>query len=150
MKIDNRYLYKVIPEITFDRPSINLQLAQLLIKYMKTQKAVGLAANQVGYSKRVFVMGINNQTWCCFNPEVIAAETLPVTELEGCLSFPKDRLAVARPGTIRVKYADHSGQLIEETLTGLAARCFQHELDHLNGITMHQRQKENDNVLPKS
>lgn len=150
MKIDNRFLYKTIPDITFERPSLNQQLSQLLVKYMKSQQAVGLAANQVGYEKRLFVMGINNKIWACFNPEIIEAITDPIEEIEGCLSFPKDRIAVARPETIRVKYADHQGHITEETLSGLAARCFQHELDHLNGITMHQRYKENNNVLPKS
>lgn len=142
MKIDNRYLNNIILPITFDRPMVNFQLSQLLIKYMVNNKAIGLAANQVGYNKRVFVMGIQNRIWTCFNPEIIASDMETISDFEGCLSFPKKVVTVARPKQIHVKYYDHAGNLTEESLSGLAARCFQHELDHLNGITMFKRTEE--------
>jgi len=146
MKIDNRYLRTIIPQTTFDRPMVNFQLAQLLIKYMLTNRAVGLAANQVGYNKRVFVMNVNNRIWTCFNPEITSTEIATTIDQEGCLSFPKKFIPVARPEQIQVKYYDHQGNMSEETLVGLAARCFQHELDHLNGITMFQRAEEEIHV----
>jgi len=142
MKIDSRYLKNVVPTATFDRPSVNFGLAQLLIKYMQHNNAVGLAANQVGQNTRVFVMNVSNKIRTCFNPEIVTISTETTVEKEGCLSFPKKFVSVARPQVIHVKYYDHKGTLIEESLTGLAARCFQHELDHLNGITMFERNEE--------
>lgn len=149
MKIDNRYLRQRVPEVLFDKPIANQQLSLLLMQFMLRAKAVGLAANQVGYNKRVFVMNINGRHYSCFNPEIIESSSNNIQMNEGCLSFPKDRLDVARPDWIVVKYYDYLGNETQEKIDGLAARCFQHELDHLNGITMHQRQKENHDVLPK-
>lgn len=150
MKIDNRYLRQRVPEVLFDKPIANQQLSLLLTQFMTRAQAVGLAANQVGYNKRVFVMNINGRHYSCFNPEILESSSDDVLLNEGCLSFPKDRLDIARPDWIVVKYYDHLGNETQEKLDGLASRCFQHELDHLNGITMHQRRKENNNVLPKS
>lgn len=150
MKLDQRYLKQKIPEETFDKPISNQQLSILLTNFMLKTRAIGLAANQVGYKKRVFVMNIDGQQYCCFNPSLISFDKDTETMVEGCLSFPKDRLSIARPISIVVKYYDYIGNETCKTLTGLAARCFQHELDHLNGITMHQRTKEDTNVLPES
>lgn len=143
MKIDNRYLRQRIPEVLFDKPIANQQLSLILTQFMLRAQAIGLAANQVGYNKRVFVMNINGRQYSCFNPEILESSLTKIQMNEGCLSFPKDRLDVARPDWIVVKYYDYLGNETQETLDGLASRCFQHELDHLNGITMHQRQKEN-------
>ena len=150
MKIDNKFLKKSISEITFDRPMSNQQLSNLLVKFMQQNKAVGLAANQVGYDKRVFVMQVDGKIYRCFNPEIISTDSTVESGFEGCLSFPKQVLEVARPSKILVKYADYQGNYCQEELTSLAARCFQHELDHLNGITMHQRQQEAINVSSES
>jgi len=150
MKLDNRYLRHKIKEETFEKSSANQQLSILLTKFMVQHRAVGLAANQVGYNKRVFVMHVDGRFYSCFNPSIIESESMLSEMPEGCLSFPKEFLTVARPGTIVVQYYDYQGNVIKETLGGLAARCFQHELDHLNGITMHQRLKENTDVLAES
>lgn len=150
MKIDHKFLKTRIPDSDFSRPMVNYQLANLLLQFMRNKKAIGLAANQVGYKKRVFVMQINSETYQCFNPEVISYSTEVDYFVEGCLSFPTELLEVARPKTILVKYFDYKGTEIQTELSGLPARCFQHELDHLNGITMQQRHKENQNVSSKS
>lgn len=150
MKIDPKYLHQKIPNITFERPLANLQLANLLYKFMLEKRGIGLAANQVGYQKRIFVMSVNGEKRYCFNPEIVAYKDTIITEREGCLSYPKDFVPVARPEQIHVKYTDYAGQIQEETLTGLAARCFQHELDHLNGITMHKRNKEQNHAASES
>lgn len=150
MKIDPKYLHQSIPLIDFNRPILNLQIAQLLIKFMQEKKAIGLAANQVGYKKRVFVMQTESTVRQCFNPELVSQSDNITESIEGCLSYPKDWIKVARPLDINVKYQDHKGSVVEEQLTGISARCFLHELDHLNGITMHTRHKEQNYVLPKS
>lgn len=150
MRIDPKYLHQTIPDISFDRPLANLQLANILYKFMTQQRGIGLAANQVGYQKRLFVMNADGENRFCFNPVIVEFGTDHESEIEGCLSYPKQFVSVARPQWIRVQYADYQGQVQEETLTGLAARCFQHELDHLNGITMLKRHKEQNHAPSES
>lgn len=150
MKINPKYLHQKIPPSTFQRQFANQQLANILTKYMQQQKAIGLAANQVGYASRLFVMQTSRTVRHCFNPEVIESAQEQETSKEGCLSYPKDWILVARPTWINVKYYNYKGDEITERLEGLDARCFLHELDHLDGITMHQRHKELENVHPKS
>ena len=118
------------------------KLAQSLHKVMDEQGGIGLASNQVGLRERCFVMRINGQRWSCFNPEIVDAHNDFVQFDEGCLSFPGDSCTITRPNTVIVKYFDENAKEHTETLTGLASRCFQHELDHLNGITMWDRYKE--------
>lgn len=150
MKIDPKYLHQRQLEISFTSSFANQQLAQLLTKYMLQHRAVGLAANQVGYQKRLFVMHTDGILRYCFNPEILDMSSEVKFELEGCLSYPKSYLEVARPLQITVQYKDSQGGNKIETLEGLSARCYLHELDHLNGITMHQRNKEQQDVLSKS
>ena len=58
---------------------------------------------------------------------------------EGCLSFPGLLLQISRPKIIMVRYQNNKGEFLLSRLTGLEARCFQHELDHLDGITFNKR-----------
>jgi peptide deformylase len=152
MKTDRKFLYTVIPPETFERPTANWMLAQNLVKYMQSQNAIGLAANQVGIPKRLFVMQVDAIIRHCFNPEVLWISDTTVQDTEGCVSFPGQTAWVERAQTIGVKYQDHRGQPQQHTLSGLAARCYLHELDHLNGVTMlqQQRQQQLQHVLSKS
>lgn len=109
-------------------------LVALMFATMRMEGGVGLAAPQIGKSYRVFVMGDDTTFKACFNPEIIrASDELAVAE-EGCLSFPGLKLKVKRPAEIDVRYWNAEGEIREESLTGLWARCYQHELDHLNGV----------------
>lgn len=101
---------------------------------MLDQRGVGLAANQVGWGYRVFVMGGDGVAWFCFNPEIIEYSSSTSRAAEGCLSFPDLIIDVERPESVRVRYQDADGDFQTESLKGLWARCFQHELDHLNGV----------------
>ena len=58
---------------------------------------------------------------------------------EGCLSFPNEAINVNRPSAVRVAYENEAGDIVRVSLLGLEAKCFQHELDHLDGITMLDR-----------
>lgn len=120
----------------------NQQLTEKLHRFMDQENGIGLAANQVGLRERCFVMNVAGQRWNCFNPEITHVEDDFVQFAEGCLSFPEKSCTITRPNTIKVQYFDTDGHKHTETLTGLASRCFQHELDHLNGITMWDRYKE--------
>jgi peptide deformylase len=120
----------------------NEDLVQRMTKAMIKHNGIGLAANQVGERIRVFVMRIDGHSWACFNPEIVQEYDDFASFDEGCLSFPNESCIIKRPNTVDVKYYDVTGIEVYEKLTGLASRCFQHELDHLNGITMHDRYKE--------
>jgi len=103
---------------------------------MKDNDGIGLAAPQVGYSIRLFVMELDGTRYTCINPEITSGidASESIVEKEGCLSFPGLRLNIKRPDKITVKYLDESGTMIYDSLSGINARCFQHELDHLNGV----------------
>jgi peptide deformylase len=120
----------------------NEDLATRMFCVMHQHRGIGLAANQVGERIRMFVMHVDGHSWACFNPEIVQDYNDLVDFDEGCLSFPGESCIIKRPDTINVRYYNVSGVEIIEKLTGLASRCFQHELDHLNGITMQDRYKE--------
>lgn len=111
------------------------EIEAALIAVMTGKNAIGLAANQVGILKRVFVISLSNGDKVgMFNPEIISASQDKVDGEEGCLSFPNLWLKVSRPATVNAKYLDSSGKECIIDLKGIDARCFLHELDHLNGI----------------
>ena len=113
-----------------------------MLEFMLSHHGIGLAANQIGSDLRVFVMQVNGKTRFCFNPEIVSADSKLLTMAEGCLSFADDQCTLQRADGIAVRYQDHRGFWIENHLTGLESRCYQHELDHVNGTTMWHRQKE--------
>lgn len=108
--------------------------------------ALGIAANQVGAAVRVFLMNTAEND---DDPPVVAAfinpEVTPepfserVNAKEACLSFPGVSEWVERDSAVCIRYQDHEGTFSERHLTGLLAVCAQHELDHLNGLTMLDR-----------
>ena len=110
------------------------ELAVSLIETMVKNRGIGMAANQVGLPYRVFVMGAEKVGFACFNPEILEFFGEETYE-EGCLSFPGLFIKIPRASSIKVRYTDMNGVTKEETFNGLTARIFQHELDHLNGIT---------------
>lgn len=72
---------------------------------------------------------------CCFNPKIIEESDEQVIFSEGCLSFPQLFLKIKRPERVMVKYQNADGDEISAHFDGLAARVFQHEMDHMNGTT---------------
>jgi peptide deformylase len=108
-------------------------LIRRMAKIMMENNGIGLAGPQVGISKRIFVMGNETKLFACINPEIIEGSG-EVMDREGCLSFPELWLNVKRHDTIKVKYYNAVGSVIETEFTGLIARVFQHERDHLDGI----------------
>lgn len=107
-----------------------------LLELMNASKAIGLAANQVGLLRRVFVMKLTDgREIGCFNPWIMFGNNDNVEGEEGCLSFPNLWLKVSRNNAITAAYLDSGGKQCIIELVGIDARCFQHELDHLNGVT---------------
>lgn len=95
---------------------------------------IGLAAPQIGKNLRIFVMLDSPKTFVCINPVILEASEATNVFSEGCLSFPGLYLDITRSTSVKVAYYDEEGKRIEEDLDGIQARCFQHELDHLNEI----------------
>jgi peptide deformylase len=108
---------------------------QEMISLMKLSNGIGLAAQQVGLLKRLFVMRTQDgREFGVFNPIVLEVNNEKELGEEGCLSFPDLWLKVERSKSLIAKYLDNTGVERIIQLEGLDARCFLHELDHLDGI----------------
>ena len=117
------------------------ELEKEMTGLMEANNGIGLAANQVGLLKRVFVIKLQNadKPIAMFNPRVISTSNQNQTSSEGCLSFPDLWLDVKRPYSIESEYFDKDGNKCIITLSGIDARCFLHELEHLDGIVFTQK-----------
>jgi peptide deformylase len=101
-------------------------------------QGIGLAAPQVGISKRLTVIDLSMgkdpaQKLVLINPEVISREG-KLYEEEGCLSFPEIREKIVRAAKVRIRAQDEYGKWFEMDGEELLSRCFQHEIDHLDGV----------------
>ena len=108
-----------------------------MIDTMYAAPGVGLAAPQVGIPLRIFVVDISvgrnpDDLLVMVNPEFVTRDGMQLEE-EGCLSLPGFEATVVRPMRATVKGLDRSGREHEREATGLLARAFQHEMDHLDG-----------------
>ena len=114
-------------------------LIQNMFLTMYHYGGVGLSANQVGVTKRVFVMDTSNsgqKRRAFVNPQILDAVGEERYK-EGCLSFPNVFAFVKRAAKITVRAWDEEGKEFQLDLTGIDAVCFQHELDHLDGVTFY-------------
>jgi peptide deformylase len=100
---------------------------------MDAARGIGLAANQVGLSRRVAVVDVDDDRFAMVNPRILEAEGRVVAE-EGCLSIPEIYADVARPERVVIEALDAHGQAYRKEAAGLKARAIQHEIDHLDGI----------------
>lgn len=142
MKLTNRVLKNRAKTCTFGYPVRNQNLLDSMLAVMQRENGIGLAAPQVGVSKRVFIMKTGELIRGCFNPELLEYSQNLIEFDEGCLSFKGDSCTIMRPAEISVRYQNYRGDWYTERMSGIEARCFQHELDHLDGITMWDRYKE--------
>lgn len=132
-------LSKVIPEFVGVLPNIKMtNLVKRMKMTMKLYNGLGLSANQCGISQRVFVIGTDQFQMACINPKVISVSEESEKGQEGCLSFPAFFLNISRPKWVEVEYTNENGLLTKTTLYGLTARCYLHELEHLNGAKFTQ------------
>ena len=120
------------------------ELSNILKESMIYHKGIGLSANQIGIWERVFVMIRDleyNETITCFNPKILKESKKTIVMEEGCLSYPDLFLDIERPESVVIKYEDEDKKIHKMKLDGLAARVFQHEYDHMEGIDFTQRTK---------
>lgn len=114
------------------------QLLDDMKETMYHANGVGLAAVQVGILRRVVVLDCGDGYIELVNPEIIGREGEQFEE-EGCLSFPGESGVTCRPAVVKVKAQDRNGKWCIYKGEGLKARCFCHEIDHLDGIVFKQR-----------
>ena len=124
-------------EITKDYPELP-ELIENMFTTMYAANGVGLAAVQVGILRRVVVMDCGDGYIELINPEIVKTE-VEQFEDEGCLSLPGEIGTTCRPATVRVQAQDRNGKWCIYKGEELKARCFCHELDHLDGVVFTQR-----------
>ncbi len=138
-------------------PAVNDNIravAARMIELMRTAEGIGLAAPQVGLSWRMFVCDVppsedrspdtvpptaTDGPQFYINPKLSHPLGAPIKMEEGCLSLPDIRGDVLRPPTITISALDLHGKPFTHTATGLLARCWQHEMDHLDGVLILDR-----------
>src|SRR5215469_3856645 len=114
------------------------ELVSDMFETMYSAQGIGLAAPQVGVSKRLTVIDLSlgkdpGAKLVLINPEIIFSEG-KLYEEEGCLSFPEIREKIVRAAKVRIRAQDENGKWFEKDGEELMSRCMQHEIDHLNGI----------------
>ncbi|GAB6181073.1 peptide deformylase [Desulfotomaculum defluvii] len=125
-----REVAKPVKEVT---PNI-IKLIDNMADTMYAAKGVGLAAPQIGVSKKVIVVDIGEGLVELVNPVIIEASGRSVVDTEGCLSVPNMVGEVARADILVVKGLNRKGEEVVYRAKGFLARAFQHEIDHLEGV----------------
>ena len=105
-----------------------------MVEEMLRANGVGIAAPQVGISKRIFILDVDERFQVLINPEIVETSKEFEQTDEACLSLPGISGPVARSRWVRVRGLDLDGQPVELEGEGLLARAIQHEMDHLDGI----------------
>jgi peptide deformylase len=134
----------VLKERTRDVENIDGSIATLvenMIETMYDAPGTGLAANQVGVQRRLFVYDIGDGPITIINPQIVESDGEWVFD-EGCLSVPGLSWDIVRPNAIHLVGLDLDGNEVSIEATELEGRVFQHELDHLDGILLVERLDE--------
>jgi peptide deformylase len=123
-------------------PAVDDKVRRLMDDMLDTMYGaigIGLAAPQVGQSRRVIVLDVAREgekprPLQLANPEILWRSPELTTGNEGCLSLPEHYAEVTRPAKIRLRYLDYQNEIREIEASGLLAMCLQHEIDHLDGV----------------
>lgn len=115
-----------------------VRLAEDMIQTMYDAPGVGLAAPQVGVQRRLFVYDVGDGPFAVVNPEIVESSGEWLYQ-EGCLSIPGLSWDLLRPKEVHLRGFDLDGDEIDVEADELLARCFQHEMDHLNGVLIVER-----------
>jgi peptide deformylase len=137
----NKVLRQKCIEVNFDEiAKLELEdIGRQMLEIMYNNNGVGLSHPQVAGNSRIFVMRDKNINRIIINPVIEKKSIVVEADQEGCLSFPDLWMPVKRAKTILAKWNSIDGKIQREFFGDFEARCFQHELDHLDGITFNQR-----------
>lgn len=116
-----------------------VEFAKEIIKFMYDNNGIGIAANQVGVPYRVFAMRGTPENFVCYNPKIVWKSEAQVELEETCLTYNGLLVKITRPQHIRVRFSTPNGDTMTKQFTGMTARIFQHELDHLDGLIFYNR-----------
>jgi peptide deformylase len=144
-----KILRNIMPEVAKPSPEIRT-LVKKMKKIMEKADGIGLAANQIGVPLRLFVAKVDKKFYAVLNPKIVKTSKEKTVIEEGCLSLPTLFGPVERPEKITLVGIDPYGRKIQIKATGLLARVFQHEVDHLNGVLFIDKAKEVYRYMPKS
>lgn len=122
-------------EKVFNIDSSMVSLSSKMFLTLQASVGIGLAANQIGVAKQMFVYSLGGQLRALFNP-VILESSGEWSYREGCLSLPGVYADITRPREILLEAVDIEGNTVNIEATDLLARLFQHEVDHLNGVLL--------------
>lgn len=124
----------------FSNPPFDpIEFSKELVKFMYDNNGIGLAANQVGVPYRIFAMRGQPENFVCFNPKLVQPSEMTVELEEGCLTYKGLLVKITRPQHVRVRFTTPNNDVLTKQFTGMTARVFQHELDHLDGVVFYNR-----------
>ena len=129
------FLKQETHEVEFPLSNSNVDLIHNMKTVMYNNNGIGLAANQVGYNRRIFIIDVSNEKnspQVFINPVIEKQAKEKLTEGEGCLSCPGKFVDVRRPIYVGLKWFCEHGEEQYKTFYNLPARVVQHEMDHLN------------------
>jgi peptide deformylase len=142
LECDSPILRQEMELFDFANPPTNpVELYNNLAETMIEYHGLGLSANQVGLPYRAFVLRAE-EVIGCFNPKIVDYSSETILMEEGCLSNPGLFVKIKRPKKIKTRYTLPNGETVTKVFDGITARCFQHELDHLNGLLYTSRASE--------
>ena len=163
LKDNITFLKKTTKEVHLPLSDNNQNILDDLLDTFKNTPCAGVAANQIGYDKRIFI-GLKHDDYddeneedekkeiignpnadnyeFYINPQIDYCTKKSLQEgEEGCLSIPEVRIIAERFNKIKIRYYNQDGKKIKKTISGFMSRLFQHELDHLNGVLMVENTK---------
>lgn len=135
VKYNEPIMSKAPAEYVFTTEEEATALGDRLFEQMMSYGGVGLSATQVGADIKMFVMGTKDTRMYVFNPEIISQSVQTNLLDEGCLTYPGLFIAIKRPANVVVSYTNEKNEKVVRELSGLSARIFQHEYDHMIGKT---------------
>jgi peptide deformylase len=104
-----------------------------MFETMYAAEGIGLAAPQVGRTERLAVVDVEGRKYTLINPEIVSKTGAAEKAEEGCLSIPDIYGDIERPPDVTIRALDENGNQYEASASDLLGRCFQHEIDHLDG-----------------
>ena len=148
-----QYPHKALTEVSTPFDVINDKLLDYddiekfehdMINLMISARGLGLAANQIGITRRFFAFGHESfdkmqKPVIIWNPSIVRESEEKTLDEEGCLSFLGVFVKVIRPKLVTVQWENKKGEILVQHLDNMESKCFQHELDHLNGITFNTK-----------
>ena len=129
------FLKQETHKVEFPLSNSNVDLIHNMKTVMYNNNGIGLAANQVGFNRRIFVMDVSNErdnAQVFINPVITSKNNIKMGEMEGCLSCPGKEVKVSRSISVNLEWFCEHGEKQHKTFYHLPCRVILHEMDHLN------------------